>query len=293
MLSYIHDYHCGNFADVLKHICLCLILNSLCKKEKPFTVIDSHSGSGRFDLTGEHITKTGEAKTGIKKLLSYVSEIKEDNIPEEIKLYLEKENPYLEKSLYAGSAELERLFLRKGDVLHLNDLHPSVFETLSLNSKMPLIKKEGLFPCNGKTFLHKEDAFKNLISLTPPLVKRGLVFCDPSFEDAEDYRKVTDTLKTVRKKWNTAVIALWYPLIKRRKNETALMLASLEDFGKLGNQNVESLRIEVNFKDPNSISDDEEKSHLYGSGFYVMNPPWLLKEQFETVRNFLQKVYLF
>ena len=52
MLSYQHEYHAGNHADVLKHVCLCSILDSLCRKEKPFTIIDSHAGAGGDG--GEH-----------------------------------------------------------------------------------------------------------------------------------------------------------------------------------------------------------------------------------------------
>ena len=50
MLSYQHEYHAGNHADVIKHLTLSLILESLCKKEKPFTIIDTHSGAGIFHL---------------------------------------------------------------------------------------------------------------------------------------------------------------------------------------------------------------------------------------------------
>ena len=66
MLSYQHEYHAGNHADILKHICMCSILDSLCKKEKPFTVIDIHAGAGVFDLTDQRLLKTGEAKEGIE-----------------------------------------------------------------------------------------------------------------------------------------------------------------------------------------------------------------------------------
>ncbi|WP_288750098.1 hypothetical protein [uncultured Treponema sp.] len=55
MLSYQHEYHAGNLADVLKHTCLCLILDSLCKKEKPFTIIDSHSDVCSSDLRCRNI----------------------------------------------------------------------------------------------------------------------------------------------------------------------------------------------------------------------------------------------
>ncbi|MBQ2464386.1 MAG: 23S rRNA (adenine(2030)-N(6))-methyltransferase RlmJ, partial [Treponema sp.] len=61
MFSYQHEFHAGNHADVLKHICLTLILDGLTKKDKPFTLIDSHAGAGRFSLDDERLLKTGEA----------------------------------------------------------------------------------------------------------------------------------------------------------------------------------------------------------------------------------------
>jgi len=45
MFSYQHEFHAGNSADILKHVALTFILDSLCKKDKPFTVIDSHAGA--------------------------------------------------------------------------------------------------------------------------------------------------------------------------------------------------------------------------------------------------------
>ena len=69
MLSYIHAYHAGNHADILKHLTLSLILEHLCKKEKPFTVIDTHAGSGIYSLDDERAQKTGEAASGIGKII--------------------------------------------------------------------------------------------------------------------------------------------------------------------------------------------------------------------------------
>ena len=74
MLSYQHEYHAGNTGDILKHTALCLILSSLCKKEKPFTIIDTHAGAGRFDLNDERLLKTGEGKEGILKLKEFCNQ---------------------------------------------------------------------------------------------------------------------------------------------------------------------------------------------------------------------------
>ena len=69
MLSYRHAFHAGNHADILKHLTLTLILDSLTKKEKPFTVFDTHAGAGLYDLNDSRLNQTEEAKKGILKLL--------------------------------------------------------------------------------------------------------------------------------------------------------------------------------------------------------------------------------
>ncbi|MEM6465093.1 MAG: 23S rRNA (adenine(2030)-N(6))-methyltransferase RlmJ, partial [Pseudomonadota bacterium] len=50
MLSYLHGFHAGNHADVLKHAVYVHLLEHLARKDKPFTCIDTHAGSGSYDL---------------------------------------------------------------------------------------------------------------------------------------------------------------------------------------------------------------------------------------------------
>lgn len=280
MLSYQHEYHAGNHADILKHICLVRILQSLCRKEKPFTVIDSHAGAGVFSLEDERILKTGEADGGIKKLMSHIMEYTPEmtDVPEAISAYIEAEKKYYDKSTYAGSVELERLFLRNCDKHFIIEKHPQAVEKLKI-----LLETDS----DVKTTLLNSDSYEQLNALTPPQIKRGLVLCDPSYEDASDYVNVTNALKTVRKKWNTAIIALWYPLLSRRKNETAQMLSALEDFSKLGTMPCESFRCELIVKKQESIS-EESKAHLYGSGMLIINPPWKLKDEMTEVVEYLK-----
>ncbi len=40
MLSYLHAFHAGNFADVLKHVVLDRVLAYLVKKDKPLVRVD-------------------------------------------------------------------------------------------------------------------------------------------------------------------------------------------------------------------------------------------------------------
>ena len=286
MLSYQHEYHAGNHADVLKHICLCRILRFLCQKEKPFTIIDSHGGAGRYSLSDERLLKTGEAEGGIKKLSAYRVYAKDTDIPPAVSDYLAVESPYLAQDLYAGSAEIERLFLRAQDHQFVSEKHPQAYSSLQTAAALPLLTEAGEKEALGKTLISQKDGYSELNALTPPLVKRGLVLCDPSYEDAEDYTKVRNALQTVRRKWNTAIIALWYPLLVRRKNETAQMLSALEDFSKLGNSPCTSFRAELCIWKPEDMV-QKDGSHLYGSGMLVINPPWKLREEMEEACDFL------
>ena len=69
MLSYQHAFHAGNHADILKHSLLTLVLQSLHKKDKPFSLIDTHAGAGIYVLDDERAEKTGETNAGIINLL--------------------------------------------------------------------------------------------------------------------------------------------------------------------------------------------------------------------------------
>ncbi|MCQ2248369.1 MAG: 23S rRNA (adenine(2030)-N(6))-methyltransferase RlmJ [Treponema sp.] len=289
MLSYQHEYHAGNHADLLKHVCLTLVLESMCRKDKPYTIIDSHSGAGLFDLNDERLLKTGEAHKGIERLFSAAGSADPASLPGGIASYLALERPYFERGFYAGSARIERHFARSCDKIHLVEKHPQVLEKLRQNINSPLITSAGLEKAESVPVVHDQDSYKALAALVPPLVKRGVVLCDPSYEDASDYAQVAQALKTVRRKWNTAVILLWYPLLTRRKKETAQLLTELEDFGKLGTTPCESFSVELQVADPSTM-DDPESSHLYGSGMFVMNPVWQLKENLEECRDYLLSV---
>ncbi len=129
MLSYIHSFHAGNSADVHKHMIISLVIGYLCKKDKPFTVIDAHSGSGIYNLKDESAEKTGEASDGILRLLSA------ESISEELKnlSYIRLAEKYAENFLYPGSPELCRSLMRAGDELILNELHPKIITELKSN----------------------------------------------------------------------------------------------------------------------------------------------------------------
>ena len=82
MLSYRHSFHAGNFADVLKHLVLIKILEHLCKKDKAFFCIDTHSGPGEYVLNGDYALKNKEFETGITQLWQRTK------LPEDLNTYV-------------------------------------------------------------------------------------------------------------------------------------------------------------------------------------------------------------
>src|SRR5262249_5734940 len=119
-VNYRHAYHAGNFADVVKHAALALVLEHLTAKDKPVAVLDTHAGIGRYDLAAIEAEKTGEYRDGILKVL--------DRPHPALAPYLRVVaalNPGLASPrLYPGSPELIARLTRPQDRIHLVELHP-------------------------------------------------------------------------------------------------------------------------------------------------------------------------
>ena len=63
-MNYRHAYHAGSHTDVFKHAVLVMLLEHLRGKPKPFTVLDTHAGAGRYDLTA---VEAGEDRRGRRR----------------------------------------------------------------------------------------------------------------------------------------------------------------------------------------------------------------------------------
>ena len=296
MLSYQHIFHAGNHADILKHSVLIYVLNSLNKKDKPYTFFDTHAASGLYDLTDNRSLKTGEASKGILSLNTSTE------LPLLLKEYLDFVKPYIKDSRYPGSPEIERSLMREQDTLILSELHPQEIENLKENMKRPrqvlqanLVNKA--FPAIQ---IHKRSGWEMLKALTPPATKRGAVLIDPSYEEETDYKAAADTICAVHKKWSNGIIMLWYPLLAHRENEINSMLSQITESARNQNPNIEisDLRLQVFDKEAHKeVSLEEYRTQaadgkknpprLYGSGMLVLNSPWMLQEAAEQAISFI------
>jgi 23S rRNA (adenine2030-N6)-methyltransferase len=291
MLSYQHAFHAGNHADILKHSVLIQLLESLNKKDKPYTFFDIHSGSGLYNLSDIRSQKTKEAEKGIIKF-SKVSE-KYENYPPALLNYYNFVSEYLKNQQYPGSPEIERCFMRTQDTLILSEFHPS--EIVNLRNNMKNNSRDE----NPSIQIHFRDGWEMLKALTPPKTSRGAVLIDPSYEESEDYSRAADTICLVNKKWSNAVIMLWYPLLAHRNNEIEQMLETIKQSVLNVNHNtqISNLQLVVNTKDSHkevSLKDNafvNDAPRLYGSGMLVINSPYMLEENALKSIEFLTNVF--
>lgn len=254
-MNYRHIYHAGNFADVFKHIILLMMLEKLKQKDKPFCVIDTHAGIGKYDLHSQNAERTGEYKNGIGKLIDE----KAKNIW--IKKYIElvRKTNGSEFRFYPGSPVVAQKLIRNNDRIILSELHNEDFVTL---------KK--LLKADNRIAVHHKDAYESLKAFLPPKEKRGLVLIDPPFEKKDEFETLISQVSKATKKWATGIFAIWYPIKDRalvQKFHDALIEAKIPEIM------VAEFMIRAD-KDPLTFN---------GSGMVIINPPWKLYEEIEEL----------
>lgn len=258
MLSYQHHYHVGNHADILKHWVLFECLSYLQKKDKPFDYIDTHSGSGIYQLNDAKTQRLKEFETGVSKLLAHPFA--------EIQDFVAVLQDFVAQDQYPGSPGLVNTLLRRGDKSWLFELHPQSFAELEQHCAR-----------KRQSFVRMEDGFKGLNGLLPVASKRALVLIDPSYELKEDYEKVIETSQQAVNKMPQTSILIWYPVVDRLY--VNLMLRKIQ---KSTLRNV--LQLEL------CIAPDTQEKGMTGSGMILINPPWTLSDKAKSVLPQLTQV---
>lgn len=255
MLGYRHAFHAGNHADVLKHVVLLQLVDYLAAKDKPFWYIDTHAGAGRYTLTQGYAAAQREYADGVEKLWNG------GVLPEALARYVEllrELNPHHRLKYYPGSPWIARMRMRAQDRLWLHELHPADYALLEQEFSTGTVPARVL----------NEDGYAGLKALLPPEPRRALVLMDPSYEVREDYARVVDAMRQALRRFATGVYMVWYPMIPRRE--------SRELPGRLAGLAPERwLRAEL-------VVRAADAAHgLYGSGVFVVNPPWTLRAALE------------
>lgn len=267
MFSYRHAFHAANHADVLKHAVFLQILDYYTLKDSPFWVIDTHAGAGLYALDGEWASQSGEVTEGLDRLLGQADP------PALIERYLagvKAFNPDGVANVYPGSPCLALHIMRDQDRLRLFELHPTEIEVLN-----DTLRRQDRSTLRQVTVL-QEDGFEGIKRLLPPPTRRGIVLIDPSYEDKHDYRKVLRTVKEGLLRFAQGCFVVWYPLVQRTQaHELARSLENLD---------VEWVHASLTVHKPSA-----DGLGLHGSGMFVVNPPWTLREELTQALPWLRK----
>lgn len=196
-MNYRHAFHAGNFADLVKHAGLLQLLKRLDDEPAPLAVIDTHAGRGLYDLAGAEAKRSGEAQAGIVRLMAakdapgafapLTGEVAR----------LNGEGPVRR---YPGSPWLIAEALRPKDDYLACELRPDEHGALKALMK-------------GRAHVRTlcADGFKAAVENTPA-TGRVLVLIDPPFERADDYARIVETLRGVRRRNRGAMALVWLPL---------------------------------------------------------------------------------
>lgn len=258
MLSYRHAFHAGNHADVLKHFILLEVLSYYSRKDKPWWFIDTHAGAGCYALQGEQTGKTAEFEHGIGQLWN------RDDLSAPLAAYVQavaQFNPHGGLNFYPGSPALAMTQLREQDRMRLFELHPADFTALEKTFERDF----------DRVLVRKADGFAGLRSLLPPPTRRAVVLIDPPYEVKDDYRTVVDVLREAIRKFPGGTYMLWYPLLSRPEAQR------LPDrLASIGAGSWLDLRLVVQ-------TPSQDGFGMFGSGIYIINPPWVLPGILERV----------
>ena len=255
-MNYRHAFHAGNHADVFKHVVLLALIEALKRKATPFMVLDTHAGRGRYALHDDSARRTGEADTGVARVLG----AKTDAIA--IRRYqdaLRRCNPDGGLRIYPGSPLLASMALRDDDRLTCYEMQADEARALA-----------ALFARDRRVHVQQGDGYAAIKALLPPKERRGLVLIDPPYETQEaEFGAALAALKEGLQRWPQGVFAMWFPIKERR---------SLQRFLRA----VERLPAQDILLAEMLIRPDDSPLRLNGSGMLVLNPPWKLDAEIAT-----------
>lgn len=261
MLSYRHAFHAGNHADVLKHWIFSLVLDYFNQKDKPYWVIDTHAGAGLYRLDSSVANKTAEYVDGILRL-------QQNQAPEPFQVYLEAVAAANQDhtKLYPGSPWLASHLINPVDKLRLFELHPA--DAALLEQQFAAQKRQ--------IAIQQKDGFEGIKACLPPPTKRVIVLIDPPYEVKDDYSRVVNCIKDSLKRFATGTYLIWYPRLQRPEPQQMI--------DRLRSLDTDYLHVTLDVQKPAA-----DGFGMHGSGMWIINPPWTLRQSIEPHLDWLAK----
>jgi 23S rRNA (adenine2030-N6)-methyltransferase len=249
-MNYRHAYHAGNFADCFKHALLIALLDSFARKPTPYFVLDTHAGTGWYDLDNGQARRTAEADIGIRRVLQ--------GRPPVLGRYVRLVE---QLGLYPGSPALIRATLRESDRLVCCELHPEDVKALKRR-----------FRGDPQVEVHDRSGWEVLGALLPPRERRGLIFIDPPFEARDEFFVLAEGLCRGHCRFGHGVFAAWYPI-----KQMAAVRGFHADLASLGIRDV--IAVELHLR-ATTVPD-----RLDGCGLIVVNAPYQFDEHARAIAD--------
>jgi len=213
-------------------------------------------------VQGDQATRTGEYLEGVARLWN------RDDLPAMAGDYLriiKRLNADGELRYYPGSPELARRLMRQQDRALLNEKHPEDGPLLKENMKK-----------DPRVFVHLGEGWHVPRALLPVQEKRAIMLIDPPFEQADELKRCTTSMKEAIGRMRQTVAAIWYPIKDQRS-----LTRFYQDLTSTGAPKL--LRVEL------YVHHQDSPQGLNGSGLAIANPPWGLEEELKELLPWLAK----
>jgi 23S rRNA (adenine2030-N6)-methyltransferase len=149
--------------------------------------------------------------------------------------------------------------MRRQDRLSAIELHPEDAEALGQ-----------LFAGDVQVRVIHLDGWLALGAHVPPKEKRGLVLIDPPFEEAGEWKRLTEGLVKAHRRWPGGTYALWYPLKDMRDVDHFAVALEATAIPRV-------LRAELTIRNPST------PPRLFGTGMILVNPPYVLEPELSVL----------
>ena len=270
-MNYRHQFHAGNFADVIKHVLLVQLLRSLQKKEKGYLYLDTHAGRGRYDLArsaiGDSLARKPEWPEGIGRLWTSPPNEQPPAVADYVELVRDFDrragNLHAAPRFFPGSPLIAQRLARPADRLALCERQPA--ECAALRQECANLPR---------TSVHEMDGYVAIRAMLPPPERRALVLIDPPFEAQDEFAQIVDAVAKGLGRMPGGVFGIWYPFTMRaRVDEFTSAVKALNP--------PPTLAVEV------TIAGEASRLKMRGCGVLVINPPWQLEQDAAPAMTYL------
>ena len=255
-LPYKHGFHAGNTADVLKHSMLCLLLQHMLMKDKPFTYVDTHAGAGMYRLDGDESSTLREHDIGIGLLRR--AALEGQAMPDAIGALLRIAQ---DERCYPGSPSIAASLCRPCDSLFLceraADQHALLLQAMGDDARVTALQADGYTATRDRRQCEHVGR------------SRALILVDPPYQFGSDTEQIARLVAQLSTHWRSARLAIWYPITRDAAKVTRLHSAVKEA------ANGECLVAEL--RTTSQVDDGQ----MLGSGVLLVQPPYGIRAQLE------------